>query len=216
MDGFEWNKFAAGGLLAAIAILVAIILTGEMFRVAPLEAQAYAIEGVEEEGGAAAGPAVAEGPSLAELLATASAEKGASVFKKCATCHTIEKGGAAKTGPNLWGVVGAKHAHVAGFGYSAALAGKSGEAWSWDALDAWLKSPKEAIPGNKMSFAGISKPEERAALLAYLNQNSDSPLPLPKVEPKAETAEAPAEGAAPAEAAPAEGAAPAEAVPAAQ
>lgn len=214
MDGFEWNKFAAGGLLAAIAILVAIILTGEMFKVEPLEAKAYPIEGVEEEGGAAAGPAAVEGPSLAELLASASAEKGASVFKKCATCHTIEKGGAAKTGPNLYGIVGNHHAHAQGFGYSSALAGKSGETWSWDALDAWVHSPKEAIPGNKMSFAGISKPEDRAALLLFLNQNSDSPLPLPKVEPKAEAAAAPADGAAPAEAAAAEAPA-AEAAPAA-
>lgn len=195
MDGFEWNKYAAGGLLAAITILVAIIVTGEVYKPHVPEERAYAIEGVEAEATDTGGAAVAQGPSVAELLQTASAEKGATVFKKCATCHTIEKGGANKTGPNLWGVLGSNHAHQAGFGYSDALASKKGEVWTWEAMDAWLANPRAAIPGNKMSFAGLSKPEERAALLAYLNQNSDKQLPLPT--PPAKTAEAaPAAGAA--------------------
>ena len=195
MDGFEWNKYAAGGLLAAISILVAIIVTGEVYKPHVPEERAYAIQGVEAasaEGGAAA----EQGPSIAELLQTASAEKGATVFKKCATCHTIEPGGPNKTGPNLYGILGSSHAHAAGFGYSDALAAKKGEPWTWEAMDAWLSNPRAAIPGNKMSFAGLGKAEERANLLAFLNQNSAKPLPLPEPPAKQETAEAPAEGAA--------------------
>lgn len=211
MDGFEWNKYAAGGLLAAISILVVIIVTGEVYKPEVPEERAYAIEGVEEDA-AEGGAAVAQGPSIAELLQTASAEKGATVFKKCATCHTVEQGGANKTGPNLFGIMGAKHAHIAGFNYSDAMKAKSGETWTWEAMDAWLANPRGAIPGNKMSFAGLGKAEERANLMAYLNQNGSSQLALPPVPVKEEAPAAEgAEGAA-AEAAPADGAA-AEAAP---
>lgn len=221
MDSFEWNKIAGSVLAAALVIMIISIGTDALFAVHPLEAKAYVVEGVEEEAPKDAGPAAPAGPSLAELMTTASAEKGATVFKKCATCHSIEKGGPAKTGPNLWGVLGGHHAHMAGFGYSAAMQAKSGETWTWEAMDAWLASPKAAVPGNKMSFAGLSKPEERAHLLAYLNTSTDSPLPLPAAPAKTEAAAAPAEGAAPAEdaaaadaAAPTEGAAPATPAPA--
>jgi cytochrome c len=126
-------------------------------------------------GAAPAAVVAAAAPTVASLLATASLDKGATVFKKCATCHTIEKGGPNKTGPNLYGVIGAKHAHIAGFNYSSAMKAKAAEAWSIEALDTYITSPKTAIPGNKMSFAGVSKIEDRAALIAYLNKNSDTP-----------------------------------------
>jgi cytochrome c len=159
----------------------------------------YPIEGVVIPGHD--DPAAAEQPA-AVYLAAADPKVGANVFKKCTTCHTDAKGGATGTGPNLWGVVGAPIAkHAPGFAYSPALAKKGGN-WDWDALMAWIKSPKDFAPGTKMGFAGISKPEERANLIAYLNTMSDKPLPLPAAPAQAanpaaaaaEKADQPAQG----------------------
>jgi len=199
VDSFEWNKIAGAVLTAFIVVMGVFIISGHIYQPKPLEARAFPeIEGVEQTA-QAAGPAKDSGPPLAVLLASASPEKGAAQFKKCAACHTIEKGGANKIGPNLWGIVGSKHAHAQGFAYSTALAGMQDKPWSWEDLDMWIKSPKGYAAGNRMSFAGLSKPEDRAAILVYLNQNSDSPLALPA--PPAATAAAPAEAPATAEAA---------------
>lgn len=137
------------------------------------------------------------------------------MFKKCAACHTDTASGPSGLGPNLWGTMGKPVAHVAGFAYSDALKSHGGS-WDWETMSAWLTSPKKFAPGTKMTFAGLSKPEDRANVIAYLNSKSDSPMPLPAA-PAA--APATADAAAPAagnEAAPAEeaAAAPAEAAPA--
>ncbi len=143
----------------------------------------YEIEGVEAEGGAE------EGPPLATLLASADVAKGEAVFAKCTSCHTINAGGAAGIGPNLHGVMGVGiGGHAPGFAYSEALKTKGGN-WTWENMDAWLKSPKAFANGTKMTFAGLGKAEDRAALLLYINsQGSNLPLPT-----------APAADAAPAE-----------------
>jgi cytochrome c len=163
----------------------------------------YEIEGVEAEGGAE------EGPPLATLLASADVAKGEAIFAKCTSCHTINAGGAAGIGPNLHGVMGKTiGTHAAGFAYSDALKSHGGN-WTWENMDAWLKSPKAFANGTKMTFAGLGKAEDRAALLLYLNSQGSN-LPLPAA-PAADAA-APAEGEAAAAAgteAPAEGAAPA-------
>ena len=203
MDSFEFNKIAGGVLAGAVALLAINIATDSIYHPAALEKPSYIVEGVEVEA-AAEGPAEVAKP-IAFYLASASVEKGEAVFKKCAACHNAEKGGAAGIGPNLYGIVGRGHAAMPGFGYSDALSAMKGKPWSFDELNAWLTSPKAYAAGNTMSFAGIGKPEDRAAVIAYLNAKSDSPLPLPAV---------PAE-AAPAEAAPAADAAPADAAPAA-
>lgn len=191
VDSFEWNKIF-GGLLAGLVVLLGVSIASDMMFARHLpEKPGYVVAGVEEapaEGGAAA---EAEKPA-AFFLASADAAKGEAVFKKCAACHNAASGGANGTGPNLHGVVGGPIAAKAGFSYSDALGGMKGKNWDFDALWAWLKSPKAYAPGNKMSFAGISKPEDRAAVIAWLNTQSASPLPLPA---------APAEEAAPAEAA---------------
>lgn len=179
------NIMAMMGLGAAIVALGATLVSSEFFMNERPEKMGYVVEGVEDTGeGAAAAPV-----AIASLLPTADAAKGAEVFKKCASCHTITQGGAAGVGPNLYGVVGGKHGNQAGFAYSDALLGKAGP-WTFDALNEWLTSPKAYAPGTKMSFAGLSKPEDRANLLVYLNaQGSNLPLPA---APAAEAA--PAEG----------------------
>ena len=200
MDSYEWNKIAGWVLAAAISVLGLSIVTGYLFPTHGPEKPAFVVEGVEAEGEAGGGAAAADKP-IEFYLASADAAKGEAQFKKCASCHTINKGGAAGIGPNLYGIVGAAHAHSGGFGYSDAMKAVSGKIWDWKALSEWIANPKKAIPGNKMSFAGISKPEDRANLIAFLNSKSDSPLPAPAVPaeeaaPAADAAAAPADAAA--------------------
>ena len=123
--------------------------------------------------------AAATGGSIAELLATADAAQGKTVAKKCGACHSFDKDGPNKVGPNLWDIVGAKHAHKADFNYSDAIKGMPDKEWTYAELDAFITAPKTYAPGTKMTFPGIKKPEERAALIAYLRSLSDNPKPLP-------------------------------------
>ncbi|WP_448582259.1 c-type cytochrome [Thermaurantiacus sp.] len=193
MDSYEWTRISGAVLTALIAVLGLSILTGYIYTPAVPAKRGFVVEGVVAE--AEEAPAAEAGePPIELLLASADPARGEAAFKKCAACHSIDKGGANGIGPNLYGIVGAKHAHIAGFGYSPALQALADKRWDWASLSEWLKNPRAAIPGNKMAFAGISKAQERADLLAYLNSKSDSPLPLP-----APPAAAPEAAAAPAE-----------------
>ena len=194
------NTIAGWALAGGIAALGLSILSGEYFKAERPEKMGYVVEGVEAEGDAGGG-AVADEP-IAFYLASADPAKGADVFKKCGACHNAEKGGPNALGPNLWGVLGETiGAGAHGFAFSDALKAKGGT-WDWDGLNAWLKSPKAFAPGTKMTFAGLSKPEDRANVIAYLNQQSDAPKPMPAVPAEAAPAAgAPADNAA----APAEG-----------
>jgi cytochrome c len=135
------------------------------------EAAAEAAAAVQE----AAAPA-----GVGALVAAASAEAGQKVARKCKACHSFDKGGPKKIGPALWNIVGRGIAGAEGFKYSGALSGMSGNSWSLENLDAFIAKPKEFAPGTKMTFAGISKEGDRAALLAYLRSLSDNPVPLPE------------------------------------
>ncbi len=106
---------------------------------------------------------------IASLMKNANIENGAKIFKKCATCHNADKGGGNKIGPNLSGVVGRKKAAVSGFNYSEAMSKKSGS-WSHDDLNLFLTKPKDYIPGTKMGFAGLKKPQDRADVIFYLEK----------------------------------------------
>jgi cytochrome c len=170
-------------LFAGIVALGGSIVSGEVFKAERPEKMGYPIEGVaaEGEGGEAAKP-------IEFYLASADPAKGEQVFKKCTACHNADKGGANALGPNLWGVIGEPVGKGHGFPFSEALAGHGGT-WDWNTLSDWLANPKKFAPGTKMTFAGLSNPEDRANVIAFLNAHSDAPKPMPA---------APAEAAAPA------------------
>lgn len=174
------NTIAGWVLGSGIVALGASILSGGIFHAEIPETFGYA---VEEEAGP--GEAADDGPPFESLLASADIAAGENIFKKCVACHTIAPGGANGIGPNLHGIMGAQHSAVAGFAYSDALKSISG-AWDWKAMSDWIKSPKKYAPGTKMTFAGIGKAEDRAALLVYLNAQGSN-LALPAV-PVAEEA----------------------------
>jgi cytochrome c len=165
-------------LFAGIVALGGSIVSGEVFKAERPEHMGYPIEGVVEEG---EGAAEAEKP-IAFYLASAEAAQGEQVFKKCAACHNADPGGANALGPALYGTLGGPIAHHPGFAYSDALK-KVGGNWDWDKMSAWLANPKKFAPGTKMTFAGLSKPEDRAALMLFLNSRGGKlTVPPPPAE----------------------------------
>lgn len=184
----RFNTIAGWVLFAGIVGLGTSIVAGEAFHSEAPEKEGYAIEGAQAAG---EGAAEAEKP-IEFYLASADPTKGEEVFKKCMACHNDVKGGPNQLGPNLWGVVGAPIGEGRGFAFSDVLA-KHGGTWDWDSLSKWLTSPKAFAPGTKMTFAGLSKPEDRANVIAFLNQHSDSPKPLPTA-PAAAAEASPAAG----------------------
>ncbi|MER8580216.1 cytochrome c family protein [Mesorhizobium sp. M1423] len=210
MDSNEVNKLLAAFLGTVFIVFSVGIVSDALFASPAPEKPGFAIEATEPAEGGPAAPA-AEAKPIAELLATANAEAGAAIFKKCQACHSGEKGGPNKVGPDLWDIIDRPVAEHEGFAYSAGMKefSKGGaEKWTYDNLNHFITSPKKFVKGTAMGFAGLPKDEDRANVIAYLRTLSDNPKPLPAPGASAENAPAkPAEGAAPAK--PAEGAAPA-------
>jgi cytochrome c len=182
MSGLELNKIVASILLGALIIMLVGFVTDIIYKpdLKP-KVRGYSVA-VTEGGGDASGNAPDNQPvnfDIPALMKLASAEAGEAVFKKCSACHTTDKGGINKIGPNLWNIVGRVKASEAGYSYSGAITSKGGE-WDYESLFHFLHKPKEFIPGTKMSFVGLNKPEDIANVIAYLREKaSDNPKPLP-------------------------------------
>jgi cytochrome c len=175
----ETNKALAALLTAGIIASGSGVISRILYHPSMPEENAYVIAVPEAETGEGEEATTAEAAPLPVLLAAASPEKGATEAKKCAACHSEEKGGPIKIGPPLWGVVGRDIASVEGFEYSEALRSKEGQ-WTFDNLYQFIHGPKDWAPGTKMAFAGIKGPEDRADLLVYLRTLADEPVPLPE------------------------------------
>ena len=177
MDSFELNKIIGAILGTCILLLVTSFGAGAIFTPKPMEKPGFEIAVKEESQGKEAAAAAPSEP-IEKLLLTSSVEKGAAAAKKCAACHTFEKGGPNRVGPNLFGIVERTRGSEAGFNYSAALKGKPGK-WTYEDLNKFIANPKGYLPGTAMGFAGIQKDSERADVINYLHTLADSPVPFP-------------------------------------
>ncbi len=181
MDPLLWNKVFAAILGAAFVILGLSFLSDAIFTSHAPEKAGFAIEVEESSSDHAKVDAKPKGvESVNAMLASADIGAGQKVAKKCAACHTFDKGGKNKVGPALFNIVNRPLASVDGFGYSAALKAYSdGKTWSYDELNTFLFKPKAHIKGTSMGFAGLKKIGDRAAVIAYLRSLADTPAAMP-------------------------------------
>ena len=179
MDSFEINKIVAAVLMVALLVIGIGKLSDVIFHVEKPEKPGYAVD-VEEATTVSTSTkaSVEEKVDIAALMAMGDVTIGEKVFKKCAACHSIVKGGKNNIGPALYNVVGRKTGVVSDYKYSKALASYDKE-WTFEELNGDLIKPAKWVKGTKMAFAGLRKEKDRASVIKYLNQNSDSPLPLP-------------------------------------
>lgn len=180
MAGLELNKIAAAVLVAGIIAKIAGLATESLYHEPAEEKRGYTVEGAATAGSAAAAPAADEKPvDIVPYLAKADPKQGEQLIGRCMACHSFDKGKPNGVGPNQYNLVGRKVASAEGFNYSDALKSKGGT-WGFQELSEFLTSPAKYAPGTRMAFAGLKKPEERAALIAYINKTySDKSLAIP-------------------------------------
>ena len=179
MDSFELNKIIAAVLLVALLIIGIGKISDIVFYVEKPKTPGYSVD-VDQTSVASTTDTetVEEKIDIAALMAIGDLAVGEKIFKKCAACHSIVKGGKNNIGPALYNVVGRKIGVVNDYKYSKALSGY-GKEWTFEELNGYLIKPAKWIKGTKMAFAGLRKEKDRASVILYLNQNSDNPLPLP-------------------------------------
>ena len=179
MDSFEINKIIAAILITALIVIGIGKFADIIFHVEKPETPGYAVE-VEQVSTTSSSTTIAadEKVDIAALMAMGDIASGEKIFKKCAACHSINKGGKNAIGPALYNVVGRKVGSVEDYKYSKALAAYEKE-WTVEELNGYLTKPAKWIKGTKMAFAGLRKEADRASVIKYLNENSDSPVPLP-------------------------------------
>ena len=179
MDSFEINKIVAAILMVALLIIGIGKLSDIIFHVDKPITPGYAVDVEQSVTASTVSSEIAEEKiDMAALMAMGDLAIGEKVFKKCAACHSIVKGGKNNIGPALYNVVGRKIGVVNDYKYSKALSGYDKE-WTFEELNGYLTKPAKWIKGTKMAFAGLRKEKDRASVILYLNQNSDNPLPLP-------------------------------------
>ena len=180
MDSFELNKIIAAVLLTALIVIGINKFADTIFYVEKLKQSAYKVEGVELASSTGTKTQIKEVVQLdiKELLALGDETHGKKVFKKCSACHIVAKGGKNLIGPALYGVVGRASASIPDYAYSSALKAH-GKNWSFEELNGFLLKPRSYIKGTKMAYAGLRKDKDRASVILYLNNQSDSPLSRP-------------------------------------
>ena len=180
MDSFEINKIVAAVLMVALLVIGIGKLSDMIFHVEKPKTPGYSVE-VDQISTTSSQMEIEsneEKIDIAALMAMGDLATGEKVFKKCAACHSIVKGGKNNIGPALYNVVGRKIGVVSDYKYSKALS-EYGKEWTFEELNGYLVKPAKWIKGTKMAFAGLRKEKDRASVILYLNQNSDNPIPLP-------------------------------------
>jgi len=188
MDSFEWNKIIGAVLGTAIFIFVVRVVAEAIYEPIIPAKPGYIVQGVAETpAGGATAPVEEALPDWGTVLPKADVAAGKATSAKCEACHDTTSAKTIKIGPPLYGVVDRPRASIAAFSYSGAMKAKGGT-WTYDELFKFLKSPGAYIPGTKMSFAGLSKADDRINLIAFLRSNTDSPAPIPAPKPAASPA----------------------------
>jgi cytochrome c len=177
----EFNKAAAAVLTAGITFMIAGLVGDFLVHPPRLYEPAIATGAPPAQQAAASAPAAPALEPIAPLLASANADTGRQLSQRlCASCHNFQQGGPNGVGPNLYGIVGAPHARVAGFNYSQANRALADKPWDYEALNAFLHRPSAAMPGTRMAFAGIGNAQQRADVIAFLRTLDQNPQPLPQ------------------------------------
>ena len=171
------NKIIVSIVFAIILVLGINKVTDVIFYVEKPEKSAYQVASITTVASTASAETSSEIGNIMAIFASTSAAEGAKVFKKCQTCHSIAEGGKNKIGPALWGVLGRQAGSLPDYKYSKAMAAH-GKKWSFEEMNGFLIKPKDWIKGTKMSFAGLKKAKDRAAVILYMNENTNNPLPV--------------------------------------